>query len=100
MDESIVEILAKNKLIKGFEKKGRGVKKILDVELKYDDKKGAIRDVKFISKPSRRFYIGYKEIKPVKGGYGLLIMSTPKGILTGQEAKKKKVGGEALFEIW
>jgi len=100
MDEAVLKILVKNKFVKDFEKKGRGVKKILSIDLKYNEGEGAISGIKFISKPSRRLYIGYKEIKPVKHGYGLLVLSTPKGILTGQEAKKMKVGGEMLFEIW
>lgn len=100
MDERILEILAKNGYIDVFEKKGRGVKKIISVRLKYENGKGVINGIKFISKPSRRLYGGYKEIKPVKRGYGLLVVSTPKGIITGAEAKKTKVGGEFLFEIW
>ncbi len=99
-DESVLEILSRNGYISGFEKKGKGAKKIFEIELKYNKEEGAVTDVKFISKPSRRMYLGYKDIKPVKSGYGLLVVSTPEGILTGREAQKKKVGGEALFEIW
>jgi small subunit ribosomal protein S8 len=100
MDEKILEILKENGYIDDFQKKGRGAKRVLDIELKYQDGKGVIKGIKFISKPSRHLYISYKDIKPVKRGYGLLILSTPKGILTGKEAKKMKVGGEMLFEIW
>lgn len=99
-DFAIVEILAANKFIESFEKKGRGVRRILDIKLKYEDNKGVINGVKFISKPSRRIYLGYKEIKPVKYGYGITVISTPIGIITDNEARKKKVGGEILFEIW
>ncbi|MEK7657843.1 MAG: 30S ribosomal protein S8 [Patescibacteria group bacterium] len=99
-DEKIVEVLTANNYLEKFEKKGRGVKKILDIKLKYNDGNGAIDGFKFISKPSRRIYIGYDEIRPVRQGYGLMIVSTPKGIMTGKEAKKLKVGGEALFQIW
>jgi small subunit ribosomal protein S8 len=100
MDEKILEVLKDNHYVEDFEKKGRGAKRILDVKLEYDDGGGVINGIKFISKPSRRLYINYKDIKPVKHGYGSLILSTSKGILTGKEAKKMKVGGEALFEIW
>jgi len=100
IDEAIVKILSANNYIDGFEKKGRGVKRILDVKLKYIDGKGAINGMKFISKPSRRIYVGYEKIKPVKRGYGMSVVSTPKGVLTNKEAKKEKVGGEMLFEIW
>ncbi len=100
MDESILELLKKNNYIKDLEKKGKGAKRTLDVKLKYENKEGVIKDVKFVSKPSRRLYIGYKDIKPVKHGYGLLILSTPQGIITNKEARKMKVGGEMLFQIW
>lgn len=100
IDEKIVEVLTANNYLEKFEKKGRGAKKILDIKLKYNDGNGVIDGFKFISKPSRRIYIGYNEIRPVRQGYGLMIISTPKGIMTGKEAKKLKVGGEALFQIW
>jgi len=98
--EKILEVLKNNDYIENFEKKGRGAKRVLDIKLKYDDGRGVINGIKFISKPSRRLYIGYKDIKPVKRGYGLLILSTPKGVMSGKEARKMKVGGEVLFEIW
>jgi small subunit ribosomal protein S8 len=99
-DERILEILKENNYIKDFERKGKGAKRVLEAELNYKNGEGAISGVKPLSKPSRRIYIGYKEIKPVRRGYGLFVISTPKGILTGKEAKKMKVGGEALFNIW
>jgi small subunit ribosomal protein S8 len=100
LKEKILEVLKDNNYIEDFEKKGRGVKRILEIKLKYENGKGAIDGIKFHSKPSRRFYLGYKDIRPVKHGYGLIVLSTPKGILTGKEARKAKVGGEVLFEIW
>lgn len=98
--EKILEILVGGKYIEKFEKKGRGAKKNLAIYLKYDGGQGVISGTKFISKPSRRIYLGYKEIRPVKSGYGMLVVSTSKGIMTGKEARKMKLGGEALFEIW
>ncbi len=98
--ERILEILASKGYIESFDKKGRGPKKILSIKLKYDDGKGVINGFKFISKPGQRIYIGYEEIKSVKSGYGSLVISTPNGIITGPEARKTKVGGEALFQIW
>ena len=70
------------------------------VKIKYNDSKGVITGVKFISKPSRRLYVGYKDIRRVKSGYGLSVISTPIGVVSGSEARKSKVGGEILFEIW
>ncbi len=101
MDERILESLKKSSYIKDYTKKGRGPKKIFDIKLKYlDGKIGVIQSIKFVSKPSRRVYIGYRELKPVRQGYGLLVISTPQGIMTGKEAKKLKLGGEVLFKIW
>jgi small subunit ribosomal protein S8 len=87
--------------VAGAEKKGKKVKKTLDIVLKYSPE-GAprISGVKRISKPGRRIYKGVLDIHPVRYGKGSLIISTPKGILTDKEAREHKVGGEAMFEIW
>jgi small subunit ribosomal protein S8 len=72
----------------------------LEIDILYKkDQSPKITYVKRISKPSRRLYMGVREIYPVKQGFGSLFLSTPKGILTGDEAKKEMVGGEILFEI-
>ncbi len=99
-NEAIINILIKKGYLEGFEKKGRGPKKFLEIKLKYLNNEGAIHGVKFISKSSRRFYYRVKDIRLVKRGYGLLVISTPKGIMDGKKAKKENVGGEALFKIW
>jgi len=70
------------------------------VSLSYKNGRPTIVGAKRISKPSRRVYLGVRDIKPVKSGHGLLVLSTPDGIMTGKEARQKRVGGEALFEIW
>ena len=63
-------------------------------------KQALVKGVKRISKSSKRIYLKSGEIKAVKNGYGALIISTPQGIMTGRDAKKSKLGGEALFSIW
>ena len=101
MDLVIAELLVKHKFIEGVAKKGRMPKRVLDVTLKYnEDGTGVIQGVKFLSKPSRAIYAGYTDIKPIRQGFGLLVLSTPKGILDGKQAKKAKLGGQLLFEIW
>ena len=72
----------------------------LDIGLKYDGILGAISGLKLVSKPSRRMYTSAKNIKPVRSGYGLSVVSTPKGIMTSRQARKENVGGEIMFEIW
>jgi small subunit ribosomal protein S8 len=81
--------------------KGKKVQeKTLEVTLRYENGQHRITGVKRISKPGRRLYCGVSDIHPVKFGKGHMILSTPAGILTNQEAKEKKVGGEQLFIIW
>jgi len=98
---AIAEKLAAVGYVKTIEKKGKKIKKTLDIVLSYDaDGNHKIQGVKRISKPGRRMYKSVLEIVPIRYGHGALILSTPKGIMTDKEAKKEKVGGEALFEIW
>ncbi len=74
---------------------------ILEVALKTQENGDvSVHDVKRISKPSRRLYAGVQDIYEVKQGHGTLFLSTPKGVLTGDQARKEQVGGELLFEIW
>jgi len=97
----ILETLAKAGYIDSASRKGRGVRRIIEIKLKYDESgKPAIHGLRFISKPSRRLYTGYKDIKTSHQGYGNFVLSTPQGILTDNEARKRKIGGQILFEIW
>ncbi len=81
--------------------KGKQVQeKTLEVTLSYEQGVSRISGVKRISKPGRRLYAKVADIHPVKFGKGHMILSTPAGILTGEEAKEKKMGGEQLFIIW
>ncbi len=98
---AIANCLLKEGYISSVSKKTKKGFPGLELGIAYKaDKEPRITDVKRISKPSRRMYVGVKEIKLVKNGHGALILSTPKGILTGREARKEMVGGETLFNIW
>ena len=96
-DKAVAEIMEKAGFLKKVEVKGRSFKKVMEIELNPDRD---IQGLKFISKPSRRLYAGYKDIKKVKGGQGFVVISTSKGIINGEEARKLKIGGQLLFEIW
>ncbi len=73
----------------------------IEIILKYDEnKRPVIRGVKRVSKPGRRIYKGYKELPRVLDGLGIAIISTSQGIMTDFEARRRKVGGEVLCEIW
>jgi len=102
LKEAVLNVLKKEKYIEEYKVlKGDGVKRNIRITLAYDETgKSKITDVKRISKPSKRIYYGYKEILPIKYGFGLMILSSPQGIITDKQAKKLKIGGEALFKIW
>lgn len=100
MKNAIAECLKKEGYIKQVSKKVRKGFPVLEVELVYVNKQPKIKDVQRISKQSKRVYFKTKDIHSVRNGSGLLVLSTPKGILSGKEARKEQVGGEALFKIW
>ena len=86
--------------VASYAKKSRAKGDVLELGVVYVDTQPRIHDVKRVSKSSRRVYLGVDDITSVKHGRGLLVLSTPKGILTGEQARKEHVGGEALFELW
>ena len=100
MKNAIGECLKKEGYVGNVVKKLKNDQPVLEVELVYVDKKPKITEVERVSKQSRRVYFGMKDIHSVRNGSGLLVLSTPKGILSGKEARKEHVGGEALFRVW
>lgn len=72
----------------------------MKLTLKYLGSKSVLNGVKRVSRPGQRVYVGYKDISKVKSGLGIGIISTSKGIMTGQDARKSKCGGEFLFYVW
>jgi small subunit ribosomal protein S8 len=99
--KSVVEALTRKGYVKpGIEHGKKAFGKTLEVGLIYVNGKARINDVKRLSKPSKRIYKGYSEIHQVKQGYASTFVSTPKGILSDDEARKQKLGGEVLFQIW
>lgn len=97
MDRAVAGLLERKGFVKKVEVKGRLPKRVLKI---YLDSKKSVSGLRFLSKPSLKRYSGYRDLKPVKGGHGVLIISTPEGILTSEEAKRKKVGGKLLVEVW
>ena len=100
LKHSIANCLEKEGYLSGVSKKVIKDIPSLALDITYDNEKSRITNVKRISKPSRRIYFGVKDIKPVKSGYGILVLSTPKGIMTDREARRELVGGEVLFSLW
>jgi small subunit ribosomal protein S8 len=96
----IAKILEKYNFAESVEKKGKKDKKIIEITLKYTEKVPAISGLKRISRPGQRIYKSFKELRPVKSGYGIAIISTPKGLMTDKEARKQRLGGEVICEVW
>ncbi len=97
----IARILKDEGYIANFKNTEEEGKKVLRVYLKYDaNNEGAISNVKRISRPGCRVYVGHNEIPRVLGGLGINILTTPRGVMTGRQARKAGVGGEILCEIY
>lgn len=98
---AICKVLKQEGFIKDSEEKMEKGRKMLVIALFKDESRvPKIKGVERISKPSKRIYKKAAEIRSVKNGYGALILSTSHGVMTGRDAKKAKLGGEALFTIW
>ena len=99
--QAILEKLVAAGYIVDATEKGKEVQdKTLEVTLRYENGAPRISGVQRLSKPGRRLYCGVADLHPVKFGRGHMILSTPAGILTNEEAKEQRVGGEQLFIIW
>jgi small subunit ribosomal protein S8 len=101
MKESIAEILKSQGFIESFLLKKEGTKGTIRVFLKYTEgRQSVIQGLKRISKPGLRRYISHDNIPVFYGGLGLSILSTSSGVISGNDARKKKVGGELLCYVW
>lgn len=97
--EAIAKILKKEGFINDVSiKKGKYMDIVL--ALRYVRNQPVLTDVRRISKPGRRVYVNKKNIPRVVNGFGIAILSTPQGLMTGEEARKKGLGGEVICEVW
>ncbi len=96
----IAKILEKEGWVGKIDKKGKIPSKTIEIELKYENEKPIISKVKRVSSPGQRVYRPYSEIKKVREGTGMAVVSTSKGLMSAKQARKQKQGGELLFEIW
>ena len=99
MKESVAKILKSEGYVADVAVEGNKIKK-LKIRLKYQGKKGVIEGLKRVSRPGLRRYVGATEIPRVLSGMGVSILSTPEGVMTGAQAKKKNLGGELLCYVW
>lgn len=97
----IARILKEEGYIANVKPVEEGGQQLLRVYLKYGpNNEAVIRDVQRVSRPGCRVYVGRDEIRRVQGGLGISIMTTPKGVMTGRQARREGVGGEILCEVW
>lgn len=99
LKESIALCLKEHGYVSSVMKKTKKGHPTLEVGVMYKDGAPRMNSVERVSKPSRRMYMGHKDIKAFKNGFGMTVFSTPKGILADKDARKEQVGGEILFRI-
>ena len=99
LKHEIAKALERSGMVGASERKGKRIRKILELQLRYPDGGPAIREVRIISKPSRRLYVSYRDLYRAPRG-GVILLTTPKGILSSLEARKQRVGGQMIAELW
>lgn len=96
----ILKILKKEGYVKDYEKVAQDNKDTLEVVLMYENGESKIGDLQRMSKSSQRIYVDKDHLPKSKQGLGMMIISTSKGLMTDKEARKKKIGGEVICEVW
>ncbi len=96
----VLDVLQREGYIRGYSAADGGVAASLRIDLKYFEGKPAIQHVARVSKPGRRVYSGAEELPRVRNGLGIVIVSTPKGVLSDAEAREQNVGGEVLCQVF
>ena len=97
--EDIARVLVREGYVAECSVEGEKARK-LKLRLKYHGRKAVIEGLRRVSKPGLRVYVQQREIPRVYGGLGIAILSTPKGVMTGQEARRQQLGGELLCYVW
>ena len=97
----IARILKEEGYINNFVLKGEGAKRMIRIFLRYDARgTSSITHLQRVSRPGRRVYVGSHQIPRVLGGYGINIVSTSRGLMSGKAARKENIGGEVLAEVY
>jgi len=101
MKERIAKVLKREGFIKDYQMIPAGVQGVLRIQLKYSsERERVINGITRVSKPGLRRYVGREEIPSIYGGMGVVILSTPRGVMSGRKARKQGVGGEVLAYVW
>ncbi len=96
----VIEVLSKNGYVAGYEITDEKPRGILKVKINETGEKAKINEIVKVSKPGRRVYAAADDLPTVKSGRGMVIVSTSKGLMTGRDAKKNRLGGEILVKVW
>ena len=97
---AVVEVLAKNGYIASYDIEDGKPRGLLHIVIKNEGEVSRINEIEKVSKPGRRVYTAAEDIPTIKSGRGAVIISTSKGLMTGKEAKKNRLGGEILVRVW
>lgn len=98
--QSVAELLQQNNFVDGVAVAGEGIEKALIVTINAENTNARITEIQRVSRPGRRFYASVDKIPTVKRGRGIVIVSTSKGLMTGDEAKKTRIGGELICKVY
>lgn len=98
--ESILKVLQGEGFLGDIQVAGEGTKKALVVALKYAGRVRVLGGIDRVSKPGRRVYLGHEDLKVVRGGLGVTILSTSKGVMSDSQARQQHLGGEAICKVW
>ena len=97
---SVADLLASNKFIDSVKQDGEGIEKKLHIKINDEAKNASITEITRMSRPGRRMYVRSKDIPTVKNGRGIVIVSTSRGIMTGEKAKNEQIGGELICKVY
>lgn len=97
---TVLDVLVNEGYLRGYVEVEQDGKRELEIELKYYDGRPVIKEINRVSKPGRRIYSSVKDLKPVRNGLGIAIVSTPKGVMSDNAARDNNVGGEVLAHVF
>lgn len=97
---AVAQILVKNGFLSGVSASGKGIDKKIVIVINEENANPKITEIDRVSRPGRRLYVKAKEIPKVKSGRGIVIVSTPKGVMSGDDARKSSVGGELICKVY
>lgn len=100
LKEAVLNILKKEGYIADFKTKTKNGFSVIKIDLTYKNGKSPIQNIERVSKPGLRIYTPATRIPRVLSGFGLVVLSTPQGVMSGRDARKKGIGGEIICKVW